>query len=548
MNGKRCELRQDGKKFTTVNSPLRALSILRVSTRKQMTEGEGIENQRRHNAGYIERKGYRLVKEEVLAESAEGEDRTGFEDIINYTIAHKDEIDVWVLYKVDRFTRGGIGAYYAIKKALAKVGVRIEFSTQEMDDSSTGELMEGILAVMARFENRLRTDRTIGVEKILTKQGYWCRSAPTGFINARENDDPKGKPILKPTPDKNQWDLLCYGLRKHLLGGYRIMEVAEDLRKKGFRSKAVRRRGEKERQSQSITQQSWTKIVRNPIYGGLLCEKWTDNQYVRAKFDGPLFPDEWRALQDVLDGRTKALMPSVRKKRHADFPLRQFLLCPACGSKVRGSRSTGKMKKPYWYYHCKNKACHFMIQTKEIHSLFEDYLQKITPSPELVELFREVVLESFAERHKIACASASEVEKELNAIRDDQQTLISLMQKNADKPELLKGFTERYQEVCKRYSLANVKRGERVTEEVQAQVVVDYCAHFLLHAHKLWKEAQPAERFRLQSLIFPEGISYDALTGKQTPKISPVYEAISDLKKGDTAMAAPRRIELRFPG
>ena len=79
-----------------------------------------------------------------------------------------------------------------------------------------------------------------------------------------------------------------------------------------------------------------------------------------------------------------------------------------------------------------------------------------------------------------------------------------------------------------------------------AEVVVDYCMQFLLNAHKLWKEAQPEEQFRLQSLIFPEGISYDALAGKQTPKLSPVYEAISELKKGDNQLAAPRRIELRL--
>ncbi len=62
-------------------------------------------------------------------------------------------------------------------------------------------------------------------------------------------------------------------------------------------------------------------------------------------------------------------------------------------------------------------------------------------------------------------------------------------------------------------------------------MIVDYCVHFLEHAHKLWKESLPEEKFRLQSLIFPEGISYDALTGKQTPKLSPVYEAISEIKK-----------------
>ena len=54
-----------------------AVSILRVSTKKQLNEGEGIENQRRGNDEYIRRKGYRLLREFVIAESADGQGAGG---------------------------------------------------------------------------------------------------------------------------------------------------------------------------------------------------------------------------------------------------------------------------------------------------------------------------------------------------------------------------------------------------------------------------------------------------------------------------------------
>src|SRR5438552_1539585 len=50
--------------------PQAAVSILRVSTKKQLNEGEGIENQRRANNEYIRRKGYAMTREIVIAESA----------------------------------------------------------------------------------------------------------------------------------------------------------------------------------------------------------------------------------------------------------------------------------------------------------------------------------------------------------------------------------------------------------------------------------------------------------------------------------------------
>src|SRR5712691_7827444 len=93
--------------------------------------------------------------------------------------------------------------------------------------------METLLAGMARFENRLRVDRTIGVEKILTKEGYWCRAPPTGFVNGRAAN---GKPILLPHPDPRQWELLRYGLRKQLDGTHKVIEIARELRDKGLLS------------------------------------------------------------------------------------------------------------------------------------------------------------------------------------------------------------------------------------------------------------------------------------------------------------------------
>ena len=66
-----------------------AVSILRVSTKKQLNEGEGIENQRRGNAEYIGRRGYSLLKEYVIAESAEGEDREKFESVLRDVVLRK---------------------------------------------------------------------------------------------------------------------------------------------------------------------------------------------------------------------------------------------------------------------------------------------------------------------------------------------------------------------------------------------------------------------------------------------------------------------------
>src|SRR3954453_13764049 len=156
---------------------LSAVSILRVSTKKQLNEGDGIENQRRANDAYIERQRYRKVKEIVLAESASLDfaDRLDLDAALRDVLAmrKKGQADVVVLYKSDRLARGGGEQYFTIKALLKRHGLKLEFATEHIDDSASGELLEHVLTGIARFENRVRVDRTVGVEKILTKEGYW---------------------------------------------------------------------------------------------------------------------------------------------------------------------------------------------------------------------------------------------------------------------------------------------------------------------------------------------------------------------------------------
>src|SRR5205823_222941 len=123
--------------------------ILRVSTRKQLTAGDGIENQRRGNNEYIRLKRYRPLDEFVIAETADNKVRADFDGVINQLIDRKKEIDVVVFWKVDRLSRGGVGNYYALKAFLAKHGIRIEFATEQIDATPAGELMESMLAATA---------------------------------------------------------------------------------------------------------------------------------------------------------------------------------------------------------------------------------------------------------------------------------------------------------------------------------------------------------------------------------------------------------------
>ncbi|MCI0458577.1 MAG: recombinase family protein [Gemmataceae bacterium] len=499
-----------------------AVSVLRVSTKKQLNEGDGIENQRRGNAEYIRRKGYRLGGEFVIAETADNKERADFASVLDQIIARKKEIDVVVFWKVDRISRGGVGNYYALKAFLAKHGIRIEFATEQIDASPVGELMESILAATARFENRLRVDRTIGVEKILTNEGYWCRAAPTGFANGRAEN---GKPILVPHPDPRQWELLQYGLRKQLSGAYKLTEVAAELRKQGFVS----------RKGLPISRQDWERICRNPLYGGLICEKWTEHKVVRAKFDGALTPEEWQGLQAVLDERGSVAKRLPRKRLHPDFPLRRFLRCPQCRGTVRGYAAKGKTGRRFPYYDCENAACRFRVPVPQAHALFVKLLEDVTPSPDLLDGFRRVVLSVWDEEYRECNARSNDLQARVLRLREEKRRLVEVIKASAGNPSLLEELQKDFDRVTKELTLGTVERNTAELKEYEAEAVVNHCIWFMQNASELWQKWPVDLQNRLQVMVFPEGVGYEVLEGKANPKLSLVHAAIA---KND-GMAAP---------
>ena len=480
-----------------------AVSILRVSTKKQLNEGEGIENQRRGNAEYISRKGYTLLQEYVIAESAEGEDREKFEAAFREIVLRKKEIDVVVFWKIDRISRGGVVPYYTLKGILAKHGIRVEFATEQIDGSPTGELMETLLAGMARFENRLRVERTIGVEKILTRDGYWCRGAPTGFRNARL----EGKPILLPSEEPGQWDLLCEGLRKQLTGAYKVADIARDLR----------RRGMKTNRGGSISVQTWTNICRGSVYGGLLGGEWNDNQYVRAKFDGPLTPEEWHELQAVLDGRKQKAARPPREKHHPDFPLRQFLLCPSCEKPARGYHVHRGYGRTHSYYDCGNRKCRFRVQAHKAHDAFVKLLNQITFPPEMAQIFEESVRQQWKQKTASLWYEWQAADLHRTKLEEEKATLVTLLKRNAENGSLFQEFERDYERVEDDLHVLGKELLKLQKAAGSVEEVVSWSVEKIRALGDAWVDWPVETQGRVQRLLFPAGLPFDEIYQMKTP-------------------------------
>jgi site-specific DNA recombinase len=107
-----------------------------------------------------------------------------------------------VVFNLTRFARDKYD-HFALRSHLQSLGISLRSATEPIDDTSTGKLMEGVLAAFAQFDNDCRSDRTRAGMKAALELGRWVFLAPLGYLNAPRAigkslmPDPERAPIVR---------------------------------------------------------------------------------------------------------------------------------------------------------------------------------------------------------------------------------------------------------------------------------------------------------------------------------------------------------------
>jgi hypothetical protein len=78
--------------------------------------------------------------------------------------------------------------HFALRSLLQSLGIPLRSATEPIDDTSTGKLMEGVLAAFAQFDNDCRSDRTRAGMKAVLELGRWTFLAPAYGVRAKRGD------------------------------------------------------------------------------------------------------------------------------------------------------------------------------------------------------------------------------------------------------------------------------------------------------------------------------------------------------------------------
>jgi Resolvase, N terminal domain len=72
---------------------------------------------------------------------------------------NKGRVHFVVVFNLTRFARDKYD-HFALRSHLKSLGISLRSATVPIDDTSTGKLMDGVLAAFAQFDNDVRSDRT----------------------------------------------------------------------------------------------------------------------------------------------------------------------------------------------------------------------------------------------------------------------------------------------------------------------------------------------------------------------------------------------------
>src|SRR5947209_3011887 len=232
---------------------LGAVIYVRVSTKEQ-TENLSLPTQLQACEEYCQRQGFHvLARFREEGESAKTADRTELQKLLQFCRNNKGTVQFVVVFNLTRFAREKYD-HFALRAHLKSLGISLRSATEPIDDTSTGKLMEGVLAAFAQFDNDVRSKRTRGGMKAALELGRWTFLAPLGYLNAPRST---GKSLI---PDPERAPLVKRAFQDFATGRFTKDEARKNVIALGLKT----------RRGKPVPSQTFEAMLRNRVYIGLI--------------------------------------------------------------------------------------------------------------------------------------------------------------------------------------------------------------------------------------------------------------------------------------
>ena len=565
--------------------PENAVAAIRVSTTKQGTDGDSPGAQQEQMERFAEARGVVIKKFFIFLESASKEQQP-MQEAIDYCKNPKNNIQLFIIKSIDRFTRGGSDFYGPLKRQLDDCNVALVdiygiISQQKVNtlehlgvkykwsEYSPTQKVEYLEAERAKDELRDIMSRMIGAEVRYTRMGYWMRQPPFGLMSEKI-ETPNGKrTVLVPHPTEGPLMRKLFELRA--TGLYDDKEIAEKLNDLGFKSRTFLLRDQHDRTKmigkkggKPLTAKYVTEYVKNPIYAGIIREKWTNNEAVRAMFDGlvdiELFNKANKGKWSIVEGggvlqiikqKPMARYFNKRGTKTAEFAYRKVVTCPDCNHPLLGSASRGKVGKYYPAYHCNKRGHYFRVPKPEFEETIREFVQNIQLTPEFIADVNNAVIEECNKREKEGKATEVNYDEQIARLQTEAQAIVNKIKLLSSEIAIKSMEEELMKTADKVKQLMKAKDEAANKKPLNIRTIMGNIRYYMEHLDELLlQQSNPVSRAEFFGVLFDKAPTYSEIKyGIKNPtELTGINELFKLKNLARSDMVTSRGIEPRLPG
>ncbi len=548
-----------------------AVAAIRVSTTKQGTDGDSPEAQKEQIERFAINKGITIKKYFVFMESASKEQQP-MQEAVDYCKNSKNDINLFIIKSIDRFTRGGSLSYDILKSQLESNGVQLidiygvissqqvntldhlgfEYKWSIYSPSKKSEILE---AERSKDELRDIMSRMIGAEIRYTQNGYWMRQPPYGYRSEKVDTNQGKRTILKPREEEAVFIRQMFELRAE--GLLSDKEIVDNLNNHGYQTrisyirnkddlnKVVLKKG-----GRLLTVKSMQRIIQNTIYAGINVEKWTNYLPVKCTFDGLITIDlfnranrgkKYITFNDI-DGEYEIKRQTPKKylvqkvMNNPEFPYKKFVLCPECRGTLLGSSSRGKNGKHYPAYHCSNKGHYFRIPKDQMDEKIIQFIKRIKINQDQIDIIIETVKKEFERRQALSGQNTQSLEKQIETLKNQAKTTLSKIMLLSN-PTAIAYLENEIDQIQQKISLLEKEKQEiKNKKPINIDNILSRVRYFLENLDSLLlKQQDPHKKAQLFGVLFDQLPTYSDLDygTQKTPLftgVNPIF-TLTNLKK-----------------
>lgn len=494
--------KQENKKLNNLNPYEGRVGLVyaRVSSKRQETDGSGLQSQEGRCMDFLKRNSVDYQKSFLDSYSGGGDfmNRPAMKELLAYIDKNIHKKYVVVFDDLARFARDVV-FHIKLRAEFKQRNVVLKCLNYDFDESDLGQFVELIFAGKVELDRKQNRTQVIQKQKARLELGYWPFGPKKGYDMIKYPDH--GKLLV---PNKEGLEVLKPALEKFARGEFvRKIDMCKFLVEKGFWKN----------QYPSAYIDKLTYILKDPAHVG-------DIQYLpwevsrrKGHHQGIISEEIFNLIQQRLGnkGVTKRIRVDVRE----DFPLRGLLICSSCGHYLTGAITRAK-GKPFPYYFCQNGLCEFgkkSVRKKVVEDGFDELLQKIKLKPEVGKLVEAVFEKVWKEELAQIEAEESLVTREKTELEDKVKKLTDMIC-DAKNEKLRSIYEKQLEEVGSELdTLAERASIKEIDMKVPYRNALKKAIGLIKSPYVIWKKLDVIEKHRLFYFIFDEKLLYSKKEG-----------------------------------